>query len=242
MPSNEVGDDLACDRSPTTLGSMEVLAGAALERPPGAKYTGSLRYAEIAPSMPLPKPSTLARWRKALPEGFELGLRAPKSCWDSPAGPLRPSSDLDRGLSWLEAATRVLEPSTLVVSTGATVTTGARDRERLKNYFSNLPRFDKTTVVWRAAGLWEPEVLQAAAKSMGVIAGFDGIDDPAPAGDTLYASLTAEGLRRSFSHAQLLEVLDKLLSSQAKRAFVVIDSAQSVREAQLLHTLSEDLQ
>ncbi|MEM7437177.1 MAG: DUF72 domain-containing protein [Myxococcota bacterium] len=220
---------------------MEVLAGAALERPPGAKYTGTLKYAEIAPGTPLPKPSTLARWRKALPEGFELGLRAPRSCWDSPAGPLRPSSDLDRGLSWLQAAMKAIEPSTLVVSTGATVTTGARDRERLRHYFSNLPSPDATRVVWRATGLWEPEAVQAAAKSMGVIAGFDGIDDPVPAGDTLYASLTAEGLRRSFSHAQLLEVLDKLAGSRAKRAFVVIDSAQSVREAQLLQTLAEDL-
>ena len=50
---------------------MALLAGASVERPPGAKYTAELRFAELAPSAPLPKPSTLRRWRHDLPEGFE---------------------------------------------------------------------------------------------------------------------------------------------------------------------------
>jgi hypothetical protein len=51
--------------------------------------------------------------------------------------------------------------------------------------------------------------------------------------------LLAEGFRRSFSHALLLEVLDKLQSSGASRAFVTIESGQSFREARLLQALSE---
>ena len=94
-------------------------------------------------------------------------------------------------------------------------------------------------VVWRPTGLWEPESLQNMADSLSVVGGFDAIDDPVPDADVLYASLRAEGLRRSFSHAQLLEVVDKLEHSSALRTFVSIESGQSFREAKLLQSLSE---
>ena len=218
---------------------MNLLAGAVLERPPGPKYVSALRYAELAPIAPLPKPTTLARWRQKLPPGFELGLRAPETCWRSPDGPLRPSGELEQGLRWLAEAVDALEASLVVIATGAAVTTGARDRERLRDYFARVPRTESQVVVWRPAGLWEPELVQNMADSLSVVAGFDAIDDPAPNTNVLYASLHAEGVRRSFSHAQLLEVVDKLQRSGAARAFVSIESGQSFREAQLLQSLSE---
>ena len=72
-----------------------------------------------------------------------------------------------------------------------------------------------------------------------VEAGVKRIDDPVPDADVLYASLRAEGRRRSLSHAQLLEVVDKLEHSSAVRTFVSIESGQSFREAKLLQSLSE---
>jgi uncharacterized protein YecE (DUF72 family) len=218
---------------------MELLAGALLERPPGAKYTAELRFAELAPQSPLPKPGTLAKWRQKLPEGFELALRAPDTCWQSPAGPLRPSSELDAGLTWLSAAADALQASMIVVATGREVTTGARDRERLREYFGRLPRVEGQIITWRPAGLWEPETVQAMARELSVVGGFDAIDDPAPDADVLYSSLIAEGFRRSFSHALLLDVLDKLNASGASRAFVTLESGHSFREARLLQALSE---
>jgi uncharacterized protein YecE (DUF72 family) len=218
---------------------MELFAGALLERPPGPKYTSGLRFAELAPQAPLPKPGTLAKWRKQLPDGFELGLRAPDACWKSPAGPLRPSRELDEGLGWLSEAAEALQASMIVVATGPAVTTGARDRERLREYFGRIPRAEGRHIVWKPAGLWEPESVQNMARTLCVLGGFDAVDDPAPGEDVLYTSLLAEGLRRSFSHALLLEVLDKLQSSGASRAFVTIESGQSFREARLLQTVSE---
>jgi uncharacterized protein YecE (DUF72 family) len=218
---------------------MELLAGALLERPPGPKYTSKLRFAELAPQSPLPKPGTLAKWRQRLPEGFELALRAPDLCWRSPGGPLRPSPELDAGLEWLSEAADALQASMIVVATGPAVTTGARDRERLREYFGRIPRAEGRFTVWRPAGLWEPETVQAMAGTLSVVGGFDAIDDPAPNADALYTSLLAEGLRRSFSHALLLDVLDKLRSSGASRAFVTIESGQSFREARLLQVLAE---
>ncbi|MDH3200749.1 MAG: hypothetical protein OEM15_07640 [Myxococcales bacterium] len=218
---------------------MDLLAGALLERPPGPKYVSALRYAELAPMAPLPKPTTLARWRRELPSDFQLGLRAPESCWRSSDGPLRLSDELERGLGWLAEAAHALEASVLVIATGPAVTTGARDRQRLREYFARVPRAEDRVVVWRPSGLWEPELRQGMADSLSAIGGFDAIDDPAPREDVLYASLRAEGLRRSFSHALLLEVLEKLEHSGASRAFVSIESRQSFREAQLLQSLSE---
>ena len=218
---------------------MQLLAGALLERPPGPKYSSELRFAELAPRAPLPKPSTLAKWRRALPDGFELALRAPDTCWQSPRGPLRPSAELDSGVRWLTEAADALQASMIVVGTNAAVTTGARDRERLREYFARIPTREGRAVVWKPAGLWEPEAAQAMARTMSVLGGIDAVDDPAPKADMVYASLQAQGMRRSFSHAQLLDVLDKLQRSGASRAYVTIDSGQSFREACLLQALSE---
>ena len=218
---------------------MELFAGALLERPPGPKYRGELAFAELAPQGPLPKPGTLAKWRKDLPDGFEIGLRAPSSTWHPPNGPLRPGTELERGISWLTEAADALGASLLVVATGPTVTTGARDRDRLREYFGRLPRRDDLTIVWRPTGLWEPETVQGMARSLGITGGFDAIDDPAPEGPIVYGSLRAEGLRRSFSHAQLLDVVNTLRSSDAERAYVTVDSPQSYREARLLQALYE---
>jgi uncharacterized protein YecE (DUF72 family) len=218
---------------------MQLLAGALLERPPGPKYRSELRFAELAPRAPLPKPSTLANWRKQLPESFRIALRAPEPCWRSPAGPLRPSKELDAGLAWLLEASVALEASLIVVATGATVTTGGRDRERLREYFARIPKHQDRLIVWRPTGLWEPPAVQAMASALSVLGGFDGVDDPAPSADVLYATLRAEGFRRSFSEAVLLEVLDKLRGSGTSQAFVTIESEQSFKEARLLQTLSE---
>ena len=218
---------------------MQLVAGALLERPPGPKYLAELGFAELSPPEPLPKAATRARWRQKLPEGFVLGLRAPPSCWRSPEGALRPGPALDAGIRWLEEASDALEASIVVVSTDASLTTGARDRERLREYFGRMTRKEGRSIVWRPSGLWEPEAVQSMADSMSVIGGFDAVDDPVPDREVVYASMLAEGLRRSFSHAQLLEVLDKLQRSSASRAFVTVESAQSFREAKLLEALSE---
>jgi hypothetical protein len=127
----------------------------------------------------------------------------------------------------------------VVVATSAAVTTGARDRERLREYFARIPRTGDRLLIWKPAGLWEAEATQSMARALSVVGGFDGVEDPVPDGGVVYASLLAEGVRRSFPHAQLLDLLDKLQSSKASRAFVTIESGQSFREARLLQALSE---
>lgn len=236
-----VGGKGSFARSParTTLCSMQLLVGASLERAPGPKYTSELGYAELAPSGPLPKPATLRRWRESLPEGFDLALRAPDVCWNAPEGPLRLGPSLEERMRWLEDAADALKASMLVVATGATITTGARDRNRVRAYFGKLSLPETCRAVWHPTGLWEPAAVQAMARSMSILGGFDAIDDPVPDRETVYGLLRAEGLRRSFSHAQLLEVLDKLRATSVERAYLTIESPQCFREACLLRALAE---
>jgi hypothetical protein len=157
----------------------------------------------------------------------------------SDEGPLRNAPKLAEGVQWLAEAIDALRPTLVIVATGAAVTTGARDRERLRAYFASLPAVEGTSVVWRPRGLWEPSAVQSMADTLGVVGGFDAIDDPAPSGALVYASLQAEGLRRSFSHAQLLDVVDKIRLADPATAFVSVESSQAVREAKLLQALSE---
>lgn len=218
---------------------MQLRVGASLERAPGAKYTSELGYAELAPSGPLPKLATLRRWRNSLPDGFELALRAPDACWNPPEGPLRLGPSLEEGVRWLSDAADALEASMVIVATGAAITTGARDRERVRAYFRKLALPDTCMAVWHPRGLWEPTAVQAMARSLSIMGGFDPIDDPIPDGGTVYGLLRAEGLRRSFSHAQLLDVLDGLLNAGVEHAYLSIESPQSFREACLLRALAE---
>ena len=114
-----------------------------------------------------------------------------------------------------------------------------RRSRRVREYFDRIPRVEGQLIVWWPRGLWEPEAVQSMAETLSVVGAFDALDDPVPHAKTVYATLPAEGLRRSFSHAQLLDVLDSIRSSGASRAFVSIESEQSVREARLLQALSE---
>ncbi len=218
---------------------MELLAGALLERPPGRKYLSELRFAELAPQPPLPKPDTLKRWRAELPSGFELALRVPDSCWKPSADPLVGGAERDSGIEWLNAAADALDARAVVVSTGPEVTTGARDRERLRRFFERIPPKEGRLRVWRASGLWEPEAIAGFSRALDVVGAVDPVDQAVPPANVVYAHLLAEGLRRSFSHALLAETLDAIQASGAERAYVSIASPQSFREASLLQSLSE---
>ena len=111
----------------------------------------------------------------------------------------------------------VFGASILVVATGPTVTTGARDRDRLREYFARLPRRDDLTIVWRPTGLWEPEAVQGMARSLGITGGFDAIDDPAPQLDPAGRQLGAGVVVDLFSKDP----------AQATTVWVAIDSVLS---------------
>jgi uncharacterized protein YecE (DUF72 family) len=217
---------------------MDIHAGAVLDRPPGPKYTSSLHFAELAFPGALPKTSTLARFRAAVPKGFLCALAIPQSCLRGAAGPLRMDEQLEGHLGWISDAAEALDARALVVPTPPEVTPGQRDRDRLAAYFARLPRKDGRDVVWAPRGLWEREEIERLAGREGVLAAFDPLEDPIPAGATLYARLRTIGARSRISSGMLVDLVDRLGEAEATEAFVVISSPRSFKEAAALQAVA----
>lgn len=219
---------------------VSIHAGAQLERPPGPKYLDALRFAELALPAPLPRSASLRRWREKLPASFEIALVAPRPTRISPAGPMRMDADLEEAVEWLLEAADELRARALVFPTGAEITTGQRDRDRLATYFERIPKSDERPVVWAPTGLWEPEMAIPKAEAMGVIYGFDPLETAPPPGPWLYGRLRAVGGRQRFGEGMLYEVVDRLAASGSRDAYVAIESPRSFREATLLQRMADE--
>jgi len=213
--------------------------GALLDRPPGPRYCDVLRFAEVAPQPPLPRPGTLDRWRAGTPEDFAFALVAPLSAVTSPRGPMRFDADLESAVGWMLDAATALRALAIVVPTGAQLTTGQRDRDLLAAYFDRIRR-DSHQIVWAPTGLWEPETARALAERLGVHCAFDPFETKAPAGAFAYARLRAMGGRLRFSDDMLLGIAADALAHEATDVYVAIESPRSFREASRLHQLATD--
>ena len=216
---------------------IRLFAGAQLERAPGPKYVEALRFAEMAPAAPLPKPTTLAEWRTRLPEDFRTAIVAPRAAVASREGAMRWGDDLEAGLRWLLQAADALRARAIVVPTEADTTTGQRDRDRIAAYFERIPR-DARKVVWAPSGLWEPDLARPFAARLGIDLAFDPLDDVVPEGEVVYARLRAMGGRQRFGPDVLETVVDNVLASDAREAYVAIASPRSFKEAEKLAQLA----
>jgi hypothetical protein len=217
---------------------MDLHAGAVVDRPPGPKYTATLHFAELSFPGALPKVGTLARFRAALPEGFLCALVVPPSCLRGAGGPLRMDDELEARLTWVSEAAEALAARALVVATRPDVTPGQRDRDRLAAYFARLPRTGGRDLVWAPRGLWEREDVERFAEREGLLAAFDPLEDPAPAGPVLYARVRTIGARSRISSGMLVDLADRLFDTDAEQAFVSIESPRSFREAAALQAIA----
>src|SRR5262249_28013620 len=134
----------------------KIYIGAALKTTPGAAYKARFRFAELALQSPLPRPSTMARWRSHAPHDFHFSLLVPREPVSSKSGPLRLDDRLERNLEWLRAARDALKVRALVVATHSSVTPGQRDRDLLARYFERLPQDHGCKIVWSPSGIWDP--------------------------------------------------------------------------------------
>jgi hypothetical protein len=213
--------------------------GTRLERPPGPKYLQTLHFAEMSLPPPLPRPATLARWRSNLPEGFAMALVAPRPTYVSRQGPLRFDADLEAAVDWLAAAGQALAVMALVLETGAELTTGQRDRDRLAAYVEHLRQRHDGTIVWAPTGLWEPDEAAAMALRLGLTYAFDPLEGPPPAGPLAYAHLRAVGGRQRLTEGMLEDALTQLGQAEASDAYLALDSSRSFREATMALQLLE---
>ena len=209
--------------------------------PPVPKYVKALPFAELSLRGPLPTAKTLRKWRSEWPQGFEIALRIPERAWVGGQGAFRSDQKQQDAQQWLFEAASAIEASHLVLRTDRRMSTGPRDREAFEAYLGQLRAKIDHPIVWSAAGLWEPSTHRRVATELQLIAGFDPVETGATNDDTLYASLIAEGLRRSFAHALLSDALCTLTrSGSATKAYVAIESPASFREAQLLQSLATE--
>jgi uncharacterized protein YecE (DUF72 family) len=217
-----------------------IYAGAVIDRAPGPKYVESLPFAEIAPAEPLPRPSTLAKWRGAMPEGFVTSFVVPAAARRSARGAFRFDDAMKTAFEWARESAEVLSARFVVVPTGRELTTGQRDRDLLATWMEAFGAPDGREIVWHPSGLWDPEIAIPFAEKLGVILAFDPLETEAPDGPLVYARLRAIGLRSRFSETLLLEALDTVLSSGADEAFIAVESPRSFREASRLVALARD--
>lgn len=225
----------------TSAPMLTIHAGATLERPPGPKYRTALHFAELSLPAPLPRATTLGRWRTDLGDDVKVALVAPRPTMVSPQGPLHLDDDLGEAVAWLLDSADALAADALVFPTGPEITTGQRDRDRLARYFEQLPREPGRLLVWAPGGLWEPELAIPQAEALGVVYGFDPLESPAPPGPVAYGRLRAAGGRQRFGEGILVDVLDRLVDASVDEAYVAIESPRSFREASNLQRMADEI-
>jgi len=217
---------------------MRLHVGTSLERPPQKGYTNHLRFAELTPRSPRPRPATLARWARDLPEGFATSLVLPLDLCAGDKGWLALGGEEDAAFNWIEAATLALKPVAVVVTTGRELTTGKRDRDRLAHYFGRM-KTPGAHRVWSPAGLWEGEAFYRMAERLEVLPAVDPLSvSPRPA-QTLYAQVRGMGERSRLGEGLLLDLLDRVDATGAEEVMLSFSSKGAHRQARRLLELAE---
>ncbi len=139
-------------------------------RPQGdlAKYATRFDMAEVRPvDTPIPKASTLRKWRKSVPPSFVFSVVLPRV-----VGDLTPGDALDQALTASLEVAAALEARCVVLATPPEVRPTATNKKRIAAIFDRIPA-DGTVRCWEPAGIWEREEAIAHARAMAVIPVFD---------------------------------------------------------------------
>lgn len=211
----------------------DVFAGCLVERLPHPKAASKLPFFEFAPRLPLPTLATLARYKKQLKKPANIALVAPRSTWMTPRGAMRAGAEVDAGIDWLTRASDILGAFAIVLATGAELTTGERDQERLAAFAARLAPTGRKIII-APRGLWEPEQAIPFALKTGTIYGFDPMEHDAPGGSFLYARVKPMGARPRLTQGALAQIGERIAVSGCEQAYVCVDSERSFADMKRL--------
>jgi hypothetical protein len=184
-------------------------------------YASKFDVVELRPvDTPLPKPSKLARWREAVPASFAFSVVLPASV----ARLQDAKSDLDQALE----AARVLQASTLVLATPASVRPTKANRERIRELGARLGS-DAHALAWAAAGIWETEDVMATAADGGWLPVFDAAQEPLPPGPIVYTRIRSLGHASRLGADRIRHIAHQLAGRREATVIVEGDQAKKIR-------------
>ncbi len=218
----------------------DVFAGCLLERLPHPRSAVALPFFEFAPRPPLPTFATLARYRKQFSgKTPKIALVAPRSTWQTPRGAMRPGSEVDAGVDWLNRVSDILDAFAIVIATGAELTTGERDQDLLRAFTERLKPSGRRIVI-APRGLWEPEQAVPFANKTGTIYGFDPLEHDAPPGEFVYGRVRPMGARPRLTEGALAQIAERLAMSGCEEGYVCVESERALADMKRLASALRD--
>ena len=192
-----------------------------------AKYATRFDMVEVRPvDTPIPKTSTLRKWRKSVPPSFVFSVVLPRV-----VGDLAPGAALDQALTTSLEVAAALEARCVVLSTPPDVRPTATNKKRIAAIFDRIPP-EGLVRCWEPAGMWEREDVLSTAREMGVVPVFDAARDALGPGPLAYTRLRALGKSATLGQATIERVAERL--RRRREAFVVVEGsreAQRVKQA-----------
>lgn len=195
------------------------------------KYKNRFDLVELRPvDASTPRPSTLRKWRKAVPPGFVFSVVLPRV-----VGELASGKEFDEALARALEAAAVLEARCVVLQTPASLRPTASNRKKLAALFERLPA-EGVVRCWEPAGIWERDDIVATARAAKVIPVFDVAREAPPPGPIVYTRLRALGKSASLGAATIERIADRLRGR--REVFLVVEGS---RAAQIKNALTTAL-
>ena len=162
------------------------------------RYWGTLSFVEAKTGERLPRPATLAEWRRSAPQGAEFSLQAYRVIThgredrgfppaakklsvsrQNQCGAFRESLEVHEAWMSTKAAAEILGAKIVLFETPASFQPGPDRLRAMYRFFKNLAR-GRFACVWHPRGAaWGPSLLEKVCADLGLIRAFDPLREAA---------------------------------------------------------------
>ncbi len=184
-------------------------------------YASRYDVLEVRPvDTPLPKLSKLAKWRERVSPSFAFSVVLPRS--------VASLSGSDDTLEQAVELARVLQATTIVLATPASVRPTKANRARIRELAAKLPS-QAHQLAWSAAGIWEVDDVMSTADDAGWLPIFDAAQEPLPPGPAVYTRIRALGTSSRLGPDRIELIAHQLAGRRDATVIVEGDQARKVR-------------